>query len=772
MVIEPVKSDEAILIVDDVELNRAILSELFQKEYSILEAENGAEALELIEQNGGRIKVMLLDLVMPEMDGFQVLSQLRNSRWFQQIPIVLITAENSESTALKGYTSGVSDIINKPFNPEIVHRRVENIIELYNHKRFLETKLQEQYRLLEKQAEKLKKANTFVIDTLSTAVEFRSSESGFHIARMRKITEFLLRALSARHEQYDFSEEEISMISDAAALHDIGKIAIPDEVLLKPGRLTPEEFEIMKTHTTKGCEILESLNYAQDEEYYRYSYEICRHHHEQYDFSEEEISMISDAAALHDIGKIAIPDEVLLKPGRLTPEEFEIMKTHTTKGCEILESLNYAQDEEYYRYSYEICRHHHERWDGKGYPDGLKGNQIPIWAQVVALADVYEALTGERVYKPVYSHEKALSMIVNGECGQFNPELLNCFLEEIDNLLMELRQPEKQLAPPSLPVSSKPAASQSETLSERTLRLLELERQKYRVLSDLSGDITFDYDAQTDLLTFSEKYTEMFGGSFQMQDALKVIENTDKILKEDKPIIWKVLKELTPEQPVGKMELRMQTLAGDFEWFEVLINALWRNEKEPECVSLIGKMTNINDQKLETSRLKRQASTDSLTGTYNRKAAVELISDYLLSEPMPQGALFFMDIDDFKSFNDDYGHQYGDKILQKIGEKLRGAFRGTDIVGRIGGDEFIVFLEEISSREAIIRKAREVCGMFRKVGDEIGSPREITGSVGVACSPDDGLSFDSLLAKADQALYHAKKCGKNQFSFSTDLSKQ
>ena len=232
----------------------------------------------------------------------------------------------------------------------------------------------------------------------------------------------------------------------------------------------------------------------------------------------------------------------------------------------------------------------------------------------------------------------ALSLIHICECGQFNPELLNCFLEEIDNLLMELRQPEKQLAPPSLPVSSKPAASQSETLSERTLRLLELERQKYRVLSDLSGDITFDYDAQTDLLTFSEKYTEMFGGSFQMQDALKVIENTDKILKEDKPIIWKVLKELTPEQPVGKMELRMQTLAGDFEWFEVLINALWRNEKEPECVSLIGKMTNINDQKLETSRLKRQASTDSLTGTYNRKAAVELISDYLLSEPMPQGA--------------------------------------------------------------------------------------------------------------------------------------
>lgn len=689
MVIEQLKSEEVILIVDDVELNRAILSELFQNEYKILEAENGVDALSLIEKYGRYIKVVLLDLVMPEMDGFQVLKRLQKSRWFHQIPIVLITVENNGGTTLKEYISGISDIINKPFNPEIVHRRVKNIIELYNHKRFLETKLQEQYQRLEQQAERLRKANTFVIDTLSTAVEFRNSESGLHIVRMRRITEFLLRTLSARYEKYHFTEQEISVISDAAALHDIGKITIPDSVLLKSGPLTPEEFEIMKTHTIKGCEILESLKYS--------------------------------------------------------------------------------QDEEYFRYSYEICRYHHERWDGNGYPDGLKGEQIPIWVQVVSLADAYESLTGERIYKPSYSHEKALSMIVNGECGQFNPELLNCFLEEIENLLQELRQPEKRLSLLSSPAYSPSENSQPEPLSERTLRLLELERQKYRVLFDLSGDITFDYDAQTDVLTFSEKFTEMFGGSFQIQNALMAIEKTDKILKEDKLKIWKVFEKLSPEQPVGKMELCMKTAVGTFEWFEVLINALWRTEMGSECLSLIGKMTNINDLKIETSCLKKQANTDSLTGTYNRKAAQELITGFLLSEPMPQSALFFMDIDDFKSFNDDFGHQYGDKILQKIGEKLKSAFRGTDVVGRIGGDEFIVFLEEISSREAITRKAQEVCRLFQQIGAEIDSPREITGSVGVACSPEDGLTFDGLLAKADQALYQAKKRGKNQFSFSSDL---
>lgn len=341
------KRRNTILVVDDVELNRAILCELFRDKYNILEAADGQEALDLIETHEDEITIVLLDIIMPVLDGIEVLKRLHASGRIEQIPVILITADSNDDTALEGYTIGVSDIISKPINPDIVLRRVENIIELHEHRRDMEEKLQEQYDRLKEQEKTIRNANKFVIETLSTVVEFRNQESGSHIRNIRHVTYSLLMALSERYEDY---------------------------------RLTMDQ-----------------------------------------------IDMISDASALHDIGKIAIPDAVLLKPGKLTNEEFEIMKTHSIRGCEILERLGYDQKEDYYYYCYEICRHHHERWDGRGYPDKLAGDEIPLCAQVVSLADVYDALTSERVYKAAFSHEKAMEMILGGECGQFNPRLMECF---------------------------------------------------------------------------------------------------------------------------------------------------------------------------------------------------------------------------------------------------------------------------------------------------------------------------------------------------------
>ena len=364
--------EKKLLIVDDMELNRAILGQVFAEEFEILEAANGREAVLLLNQEKEQISAMLLDIVMPVMDGIEVLKYMRDNRMTEEIPVILITAESNDGTLLQGYDLGVSDIINKPFSQAIVRRRVHNVIELHQHKKHLEVlvaqqtarlknqseKLLEANQLLERQALKLKENSNFVIDALSTTVEFRNGESGSHIKRMRRITSVLLKALSDNYEEY---------------------------------RMAPERIEL-----------------------------------------------ISSAAAMHDIGKIAIPDAVLMKPGKLTPEEFEIMKTHTTRGCELLKSLNYDEDDEYYIYCYEICRHHHERWDGAGYPDHLKGDEISIWAQVVSLADVYEALISKRVYKNAYSHEKAVQMILDGECGQFNPALLKCFVGVADILLKEV----------------------------------------------------------------------------------------------------------------------------------------------------------------------------------------------------------------------------------------------------------------------------------------------------------------------------------------------
>jgi putative two-component system response regulator len=365
---------EKLLVADDIPLNRLILAELFGAEYEVLQAENGIEALELLSAHKHDIVALLLDVITPKMNGFGVLESMNETGIIKTIPVMFITGEEDDDTMLRGYALGVSDIINKPFNPEIVERRVKNIIELYANKRTLERKLREQKEMLELQADKIKQSNLFIIDALSTTVEFRSLESGEHIKRVRTFTKTLLQSI-----------------------RNI------------------------------------------------------------YPLKDSEIEAISNASAMHDIGKIAISDSILLKPGRLTKEEFEVMKTHTLRGCEILTTLNYTQDEEYYTYCYDICRHHHERWDGRGYPDGLSGNDISIWAQATSLADVYDALTSKRVYKDAYTHEKAVEMILNGECGCFNPELLTGFkcvqselfmqgnsFNAIKNPLIDINYEEKQ----------------------------------------------------------------------------------------------------------------------------------------------------------------------------------------------------------------------------------------------------------------------------------------------------------------------------------------
>lgn len=360
--------DKIILIVDDIELNRAILNELFYKKYKIVQAENGLQALEAVKTYGSKIALILLDIVMPQLDGFGVLEELKKRNLIARLPVFLITSADSDEIINKGYDMGVVDIINKPFNPSIIKRRVKNTIELYDRRFLMEDIIEKQTRELEEQAEKLKETSLAMVDTLSTVIEFRDCESGQHIKRIRTMTKILMKALGSVEPAYAFTPAQIDAVSIASAMHDVGKIAIPDFILNKPGRLTAEEFEIMKEHTVSGCEILESV---------------------------------------------------------------ELLRNSDT-----------------YVYYRDICRWHHEKWDGKGYPDGLKENEIPLWAQVVSLTDCYDALVSKRIYKPAYSHEKAVEMIQIGECGQFNPKLLKAFSQVADILKRELPSEEGQCFTP------------------------------------------------------------------------------------------------------------------------------------------------------------------------------------------------------------------------------------------------------------------------------------------------------------------------------------
>lgn len=340
-----------LLVVDDSEMNREILKEILGKEYRILEACDGEEALKMLEQYGPEISLVLLDIIMPKMDGFEVLAYMNRDKWIEDIPVIMISSEGSESYIRRAYELGASDYISRPFDAKVVYQRVINMIKLYAKQRRL-------IHLVTDQIYEKEKNNRMMTGILSQIVEFRNGESGLHVLHINILTQLLLEKLMRKSENYDLSWSQQHMIATASALHDIGKIGIDEKILNKPGKLTKEEFEAMKQHTIIGARMLDRL------EMYH--------------------------------------DEAMMK------------------------------------YAYEICRWHHERYDGKGYPDGLKGEEIPISAQVVSLADVYDALVSDRVYKKAYSHEKAMEMILNGECGMFNPLLLECLVEIQDKVRKEL----------------------------------------------------------------------------------------------------------------------------------------------------------------------------------------------------------------------------------------------------------------------------------------------------------------------------------------------
>lgn len=333
------KVRERILIVDDMEINRAILREIFSDSYQIAEAQCGEDALAMLRRDAN-FCVVLLDLLMPGMSGYELLEKMSAEGLLRSLPVVVVTADGNSEAELQSFDLGACDLIAKPFEPRIVRRRVTNVIDLYSHKNRLE-------QVVSTQAQKLQESNELMIDALSSMVEYRNWEAGQHIRRIRSFTRALLEAV---------------------------------------------------IQTPYGAQ-----------------------------WDQRSVHVISSASSMHDIGKIAIPDAILNKPGPLSPAEFEIMKTHCSKGGEMIRKIAWIDDREYLLYAYEICRYHHERWDGGGYPEGLRAQEIPPCALVVSVADVYDALTSNRVYKAAYSHEEATSMILHGECGLFPKWLMDCF---------------------------------------------------------------------------------------------------------------------------------------------------------------------------------------------------------------------------------------------------------------------------------------------------------------------------------------------------------
>ena len=728
---------QKILIVDDSEINRALLKEILGDSYEYLETENGVRAMEILRGRAD-ISLVLLDLIMPEMDGFDVLRVMRCYSWLEEIPVIVISAAEDTASIERAYDLGVADYIRRPFERVMVMRRVQNVLMLYAKQKRLT-------RLVTDQVYEKEHNSVLMISILSHVVEFRNSESGQHVLHIRTLTDLLLHQLARKTDRYQLDESDISLISTASALHDIGKIMIPDEILNKPGRLTEEEYAVIKTHTTEGAKILKDLSSG--------------------------------------IGRA---DEPLLQV------------------------------------AHAICRWHHERWDGGGYPDKLCGDEIPIAAQVVALADVYDALTSERCYKPAYSHEQAIDMILNGECGAFNPLLLECLQESSELLAAELQRTEfdRGFRHETHRLSEEILHREALPREDRSQRMLDVERERTAFYADQLGGIQFDYDvlggrvkvhnryeepaSQVQTLDFDEGHGLQFLSSKDRNHLLDALKNAtpdapDAVFEVLVPVeqeyrlhrlvlhtIWSrtggrrcvsVAGQLIDEHET--LQQRQELLLGDVtaESPEVLIKRLqgifdivrlvdpertkvltltedgrledlpghchmvWNKSSRCEnCISgkvfarkgFLNKIEFKDDQayfvmakyvevgghgcvlemvsKLSDGRwldigghrmlldhgtnFDRSIFVDSLTGAYSRRYFEKFLAD---SEQM--GGVAMIDVDHFKDVNDRFGHLVGDKALQAVATAVQSSLRQSDILIRYGGDEFLLLMPKILPKD-------------------------------------------------------------------------
>lgn len=498
---------ETILIVDDSAMNRMLLSDILADTYNIIEAEDGEQAIAILQQHASEISIVVLDMVMPKVDGFGVLEAMNENRWIQFLPVVSISTESSPEFVERAYSLGVTDFINRPFDELIVIRRVSNTIKLYAKQRKLTNMVANE--IFEKE-----RNGSLMITILSHIVEFRNGESGMRVMNIGTLTEILLNQISKKDDKYYLPYAERDLIVKASALHDIGKISIPEEVLNKPGKLTDEEFEAMKQHTVIGYQMLSDLGFQ---------------------------------------------DEPLVKVSR------------------------------------EITRWHHERYDGRGYPDGLKGDEIPLSAQIVSLADVYDALTSERVYKPAFSHEKAIQMILNGECGAFNPLLLECLVEAQDAIRQGLAQPNRAFNSYEDLKSIAPAIQDAETLdvTEYALDQLENEREKNHFLTEISRQLQFDYNKSLDLLHIPVWAAKRLGTPAQIKDPLHTEALANLISHDLVELLSKAITETTPQDPLVRLDC---TVTSNGEAYDCIIitKTVWSQEEEPILVGVIGKIMQNN----------------------------------------------------------------------------------------------------------------------------------------------------------------------------------
>lgn len=928
------KLKDSLLLVGSAQSDRPRLREIFSSSFDLLEAETVAQATVLLRQNGSCIAAVLADLPLDDPDSLRMLAAACSPGSPLAIPLLLfITPTGTGEREELAFALGACDVILRPYTPTVARRRVQVVIDLFLHKWNLEM-------LVNEQSQTIRSTSQVMVDALSAIIEYRSTESGNHVLRIRRFTEILLTEVAHTYPQYGLTKDTIRIIANASALHDIGKISIPDRVLNKPGPLTDEEYDQIKTHTTVGGELVRTLS---------------------------------------GMG-----------------------------------------DEEYLRYAYNIALYHHERWDGSGYPNALRGDDIPICAQVVGLADAFDALTSPRVYKPALPYDQAVNMIVNGECGCFSPGLLECFkrvntqfvqlahhyadghspksdhitlplpgpewnthtldslqlsqikyqailhyindtvleldldsnlyhvvynpnpdldgilsdpsfrrvMEQLHTMLhpddapmaqemsrflsedffrLNLRRhvfscrlfspthdtyqpydlvflrintgnpdqrivttvwhrvdhlPSTRPQPPKTDLHTSPAlyglvstalrcctdpdhtidaggqdlfaltgytqqelhtqfqnsllqlvvpedrelflralapggradteyrmlrkgadpiwvldrsrtyldtngleyvyhAIRDNSQSRHTLNHLQSEVTRHQLLTEQSEGIIFELDLNTDTMTCSPRWNEMFGYEPVRERFLETLPQASHFHPDDlSPLLTWADSLLRGTDALPHAEARVLGRSGKYIWCR--IRARLQRDEARGINRIVGLIYDIDEYKRATLSLKERAEQDSLTKLLNKQSCQQMVSQRLSQQAENLCALLILDLDNFKGVNDKYGHLYGDAVLSQIGNSLRHLFRSQDIIGRIGGDEFLVYLHDVPNADLVEERCRQLLDTFRTLFSHLVPELKVSCSIGAALAPIHARNYNELFCRADEALYLAKAKGKNQ----------
>ena len=702
------------LVADDTEINKSILYDIFASQYELIQTESSEAAFRILTGQYKDISVVLINEGIASRFSSDSVKTLSALKVFDNIPVILILDGENSHIKHNSLQMPFCDVISSPVNPYIAKRRVANMAELFSHKNELEQLVNEQTKKILEQNERLKtqqkKINTInndMLDTLSTVIEYRDVESGRHIHRIRKFTELLLRVLAKKYPKYNLTEEKIELITSASSIHDIGKIAIPDSILLSP----------------------------------------CR----------------------------------------LTYDEFRVMKQHTIKGCEILEQLDAVEKNEYYSYCYDICRYHHEKWDGLGYPDRLVGDQIPIWAQVVSVADCYDALTSERPYKTAFSHEQAVDMIRTGACGAFSDEMMECF----GAVLPQFKALAVEYADANHIYRSISGHSHqnyvSDTMEDHTRDIYlkmdrndlidTIEHQKkimnenkkrdreilYRAcdyffefdivfdmmherkgsIKDICGYIPKNYEEAVNVLSecCKESYRSRFSRTFRLQNIKDAADN------ECENVV---------------LECLMDIGSGEYSSVRCSMIPITEDEK---LVKVFLVMSELHESTVNSSKMSEQ---DSVTGLWNYSGIKREVDDYI-SFTGKNGchSLILIDIDDFKKLNRQTDYKFGNDVLCDISELLKQQINYGNMLARIEDDNFIVFVNDCPDGEKRAEIAEDIFRCLHKSYELDGSGEKISVSatMGIATYPNDGADFDELFGNASRAVDIAKLNGKNMYLF-------